>query len=345
MTSIKDVAKAAGVSVMTASRVMNHNGSVSQGAKQRVLEAAKSLGYRPNLTARSLRVQRSQLIGLLLPDIENPIFASLAKHVEEAANRLGYNVMLSNTWEDREREAHYIELMESRQMEGLIISPVAIENEELIANCLIPTVVLDRSFNHKSPPPNITVDNYEVGRLAAEHLCSLGHRNFACIPGPLHIAVFAERLQGFREELARQNRRLEAVISAGNISRLDYGSQFFTEIIRLCPERPLALFCANDITALGAVQAAQRMGLRVPDDVSIIGVDDIMAGKLSMPALTTIHQPFAEIAEAGVKVLVNMLRDPTFKPENVILQPDLIVRESTGTYAGSGKMDARQDTA
>jgi Transcriptional regulators len=330
MPSIKDVAKLAGVSVMTASRVINYRGSVSAQARSRVLRAVKELDYRPNLTARSLRAKKSQLLGLLLPDIENPVFASLAKHVEEEAQHFGYSVMLGNTWEDPLREARYIELMRGRQMDGLIVSPVSAENDEMLQTCNMPVIVLDRSLKHNPPPPSVTVDNTEIGRIAARHLLELGHRHFACIPGPLHIDVFAERLEGYREELNRSGQKLEAVISAGQIGKIDYGMEFGSELFRICHSRPLAVFCANDLTALGVIQSAQRMGMSVPNDISVIGVDDIPAGELTMPTLTTVRQPFPGIAAAGVKLLVDMLNDRSYQPENVILPPELIVRESTG---------------
>lgn len=345
MTSIKDVAKLAGVSVMTASRAINRHSSVSVDARNKVLKAAKTLDYRPNLTARSLRVSRSQLIGLLLPDIENPVFASLAKHVEEAANRLGYNVILGNTWEDHRREAQYIELMLSRRIDGIILSPVSPDNHRQLCQISAPVVQLDRFFHkeNEDQPPFVGVDNREVGRMAARHLAGLGHRHFACIPGPLHIGVFAERLEGFREELSNAGHQLAAVIGAGEVGQIGYGAKFFEELLRICPLRPLALFCANDLTALGAIQAANRLGFAIPGDVSVIGVDDIPAGNLTHPTLTSIRQPVKEIADAGVELLVDMLtrrekRDkreakrPEAKPKNIILMPRLVVRESTGPF-------------
>ena len=335
MSSIKDVAKLAGVSVMTASRVINIQGAVSPKTRSRVMRAVKELDYHPNLTARSLRAKRSQLLGLLLPDIENPVFASLAKHVEEEAQRFGYSVMLGNTWEDPAREARHLNIMMGRQMDGIIISPVSTENDKLIGQCLAPVVVLDRSLKHNAPPPAVTVDNHEVGRLAARHLAGLGHERFACLPGPLHIDVFAERLDGFREELSRSGHRLEAVVSVDDIGKVGCGAECGNKLFRLCRARPLAVFCANDLTALGAMQAAQRLGLAVPGDVAIVGVDDIPVCELTVPSLTTVRQPFPEIAAAGVKLLIDMLQHKNFKPENVILKPSLVVRESTTTACGA----------
>ena len=335
MSSIKDVARVAGVSVMTASRVINMRGSVSPKTRARVTQAIKELDYRPNLTARSLRARRSQLIGLLIPDIENPIFASLAKHIEEEAQRFGYSVMLGNTWEDASREARHLEIMMGRQMDGIVIAPVSTENDALIRQCLTPVVVLDRSLNHNAPPPAITVDNHEVGRLAARHLVELGHRHFACLSGPLHIDIFTERLKGFREELHRGGCRIEAVLNADKLDKVGYGVEYGNELLKVCDKRPLAVFCANDLTALGTMHAAHRLGLSVPQDIALVGVDDIPAAGLAVPSLTTIRQPIPEIAAAGVKLLVDMLNDKEYKPENVTLKPSLVVRESTTRVVGN----------
>ncbi|MDR1613016.1 MAG: LacI family transcriptional regulator [Planctomycetota bacterium] len=345
MPSIKDVARLAGVSVMTASRVINFSGAVAPHTKSRVQRAVRDLGYRPNLTARSLRVRRSELFGLLLPDIENPVFASLAKYVEEAAHDFGYSVMLGNTWEDPQREARQFELMMARRMDGIVMSPVSAANEELIRNSVAPVVLLDRSLAH-SPPPSVRVDSREVGRLAARHLVSLGHVHFGCISGPLHVHIFSERLEGYREELARAGMRLDGLVSADAISKIDAGERFGREMLRSCPRRPLAVFCANDITAFGAMLAARRQGLAVPEDVAFIGVDDIPFCEMALPTLTTIRQPFREIAATGVRLLIEMLKNRGFKPENMMLKPELIVRESTagvaGPAAGRGRSAVRR---
>ncbi|MDR0362969.1 MAG: LacI family transcriptional regulator [Planctomycetota bacterium] len=343
MPSIKDVARLAGVSVMTASRVINVSGAVAPHTKSKVMRAVNELGYRPNLTARSLRMRRSELFGLLLPDIENPVFASLAKYVEEAAHGYGYSVMLGNTWEDPEREAKHFELMMARRMDGIIMSPVSSANEDLIRNSVAPVVLLDRSLDH-SPSPSVRVDGREVGRLAARHLASLGHEHFGCISGPLHIDLFAERVEGFREELSRAGMRVDCMVSADAISRIESGEKFGGELLRKCRVRPLAVFCANDITAFGAMLAAKRRGLAVPEDVAFVGVDDISFCEMALPTLTTVRQPFREIAATAVRLLIEMLKNRDCKPENMMLKPELVVRESTAgvvrVKAGGGKAAA-----
>lgn len=330
MTSIKDVARLAGVSLMTASRVVNQKGTVSPRNRALVLQAVKDLNYRPNLAARGLRAKRTGLLGFLVPDIENPVFASLCKHVEEEAQRFGYNVLLGNCWEDPEREAKYLDIMIARQMDGLVISPVSSVNAELIEECPVPLVVLDRTFGAGGRHPAVTVDNLEVGRLAARHLLSLGHRRFACVHGPLDIAVFAERLEGFGEELAAAGFAvglLAGVAAAGTPAN---GARAGEEILAGLGDEPAAVFCANDITAMGVLQAAHRRGVDVPGRLSVVGVDDIRLGEMTTPTLTTVRQPFAEIAASGVRLLVDMLRDRARRPDSLTLGPELVARESTG---------------
>lgn len=333
MPSIKDVAKLAGVSPMTASRVINQSGQVSMQMKLRVLRAVKQLGYRPNFNARSLRVQKSNLFGLLLPDIENPLFSSLAKHVEVAASGHGYNVMVGTTWENRRREEEYLEIMYSRQIEGMIISPSSEENADAIRNCPVPLVLLDRTFPDSPNTPSLTVDNLEIGRLAARHLLSLGHRHFACISGPVSIEIFVERTRGFQEELAAAGYRIEAEVTAKDMNELgtfEFGARYLYDILERCSSMPIGLYCANDLSALGAMQAAHKLSIAVPGQISIVGVDDIPATRLTTPTLTSIAQPMARVAEEGIKLLVAMVNDREYVPESVVLQPELVVRESTG---------------
>ncbi|MDR1745618.1 MAG: LacI family transcriptional regulator [Planctomycetota bacterium] len=340
MPSIKDVAKLAGVSPMTASRVINESGQVSMKMKLRVMRAVKQLGYRPNFNARSLRVQKSRLFGLILPDIENPLFASLAKHVEVAANNHGYNVMVGTTWEDRHKEREYLELMISRQIEGMIISPSSEENVDAFLNCPIPVALLDRKLPGASHIPSLTVDNMEIGRLAARHLLSLGHRHFACIAGPQSIELFTERANGFRQELAAAGRAVEACVTAkdmNELSKIELGPRYLYEIMERCSAMPVGLFCANDLAALGAMQAAHKLKLAVPGQLSIVGVDDIPACKLTTPTLTSIAQPMARIASEGVKLLIDRLHDSECRPGNVVLQPELIVRESTARTTNASR--------
>ncbi len=334
MTSIKDVAKLAGVSVMTVSRALNQTGSVSPATTRRIRQAAKQLGYYPNLTARSLKSRHSSLLGLLLPDIGNPVFAMLAKCIEAEAERYEFSVILGTTWEDPNRENSHIEHMISRQMEGLLISQVSEGSNRLLERCPIPVLTLDREFVPASFP-HVGMGNRQAGRIAARHLLSLGHRHFACMPGPRHIGIFVERLEGFMEEIARAGLASPVVMGVTNIEEINPGMAVVKELLEACPDRPLALFCANDFTALGAMQAILGCGLAVPGDVSIVGVDDIPACVLTTPTLTTVRQPTPAIAAAGVGMMMALLRGEKPRETRVVVEPELIARGSTKRYAAS----------
>lgn len=335
MASIKDVARLAGVSVMTASRVLNNSGSASADARRLVREAAGRLGYRPNLTARSLRARRSNLFGLLVPDIENPIFAALAKRIEEEAGRRGYNVMLGNTWEDPAREAEYFDIMLARQMDGIIVAPVSEDNSGRFRDCAAPLVVIDRFLESAPELASVTVDNREVGRLAARHLLELGHRNFACVAGRRAIPLFAERYAGFAGEIAAAGAAAPDVREVEVTGKIGVGAEAAAELFAAAAGRarrarpPLGLFCANDMNALGAMRAANRLGLSLPDDVSIVGVDGIPAGELATPSLTTVRQPVPDMAAAGVELLLEMLKGGAGAGRRVTMRPELVVRDST----------------
>lgn len=346
MASIKDVAKLAGVSPMTASRVINQSDQVSMKMKLRVMRAVKQLGYRPNFNARSLRVQKSNLFGLLLPDIENPLFSSLAKYVEVAASSHGYNVMVGSTWEDRRREEEYLGVMISRQIDGMIVSPSSEENADAFQNCPIPLVLLDRTFPKPSQFPSLTVDNLEIGRLAARHLLALGHTRFACIAGPQNVEIFTHRALGFRKELAAAGHDIESCVVAkdmNELGKIEFGARYLYEILENCSSMPIGLFCANDLSALGAMREAHRLRIDIPGRISIVGVDDIPACGLTTPTLTSIRQPMSRIAEEGVKLLIRMVDDREYMPENVVLQPELVIRESSGRAYGAHSRDRGLD--
>ncbi len=322
----------AGVSVMTVSRALNQTGSVSPVTTRRIRQAAKKLGYFPNLTARSLKSRHSSLLGLLLPDIGNPVFAMLAKHIEAEAEKYDFSVILGTTWENPNRENSHIEHMISRQMEGLLISQVSEASNRLLERCPIPVLTLDREFA-PSPFPHVGMGNRQAGRIAARHLLSLGHRRFACVTGPRHIGIFVERLEGFLEELSLAGRPSPVVMGVSNIEDINSGMAVVEDLLKACPDRPLALFCANDFTALGAMRAILGYGLSVPDDVSIVGVDDIPACVLTTPTLTTIRQPTPAIAAAGVGMMMALLRGEKPPQPRVVVEPELIARGSTRRYA------------
>ncbi|MEN3189080.1 MAG: LacI family DNA-binding transcriptional regulator [Atribacterota bacterium] len=329
MVSIKDVARLAGVSPTTVSRVINGTGAASPQTTERVLQAVKTLGYQPNLLARSLRVQRSKLLGFLVIDIESPVFARFAKHVEETATKKGYNLILCNVGENPKREKEYLEILIQRQVEGIIFSRVS--DESLLYKTpqlsRIPYVVLDRNLE-KEEAPTVKLDNHRAGALAAEHLIALGHRYLACITGPLTIKICRERLEGFLETAKKKGiPEANLLVIEGNF-KID-GGKAGVEHILTHPHPPTAIFCMNDLMALGALSTIRERGFSVPEDFSVVGLDNTILSEYSFPPLTTVAQPFDQMARETIQLLMKLIQGKKIRKREILLPPKLLIRAST----------------
>lgn len=328
MPTIKDVAREAGVSVGTASRVISGHASVASELRERVQRAVRRLGYKPNLAARALRTNRVDVLGLILPDITNPFFAQLAREVEVAAAARGLLVMLANTMGRADLEASRLEAVLDRSPRGVLIVPAsdaagdggAGSGAALAGREGIPLVALDR------PVPGLTlvsVDNRASAALAAEHLAALGHRRIAYLAGPPDTQVAREREAGF-------TRRLREVAPDATLLRaegaFDYASG--ERVARAMGREVTAIAAASDQQAVGVIRAARDLGLRVPDDLSVVGFDDIALAALVVPRLTTIRQPARRLAEAAVA------RALDGGEGDVRELGELVVRDSTGAPGG-----------
>ncbi|MCV9961795.1 LacI family transcriptional regulator [Pararhizobium sp. BT-229] len=325
--TVKDVARDAGVSVGTVSRVLAKNETVNPAIRQRVEEVIERLGYRPNSLGRSLRLNKSDIIGLVIPDITNPFFAELAKHLETLASAAGYSVLLANTHEDPKAERKQVQSLLGRAPAGIVIAPVS---GSLVGEILpdgVVSVAIDRGLTGHSL---VATDNFEGGRLAASHLLELGHRRIGYISGPSTTDVSIQRLNGFRgrieETFSNQSQHVvELTVLEGNF---DYksgeaiGRQLLLGDIK---QRPTAIATANDQQAIGLLRASRDLGIRVPEDLSIVGFDDIPLASLVLPRLTTVRQPLEEMAEIAVRAV---LRGGAIMGL-VTLKPALVERDST----------------
>jgi LacI family transcriptional regulator len=325
--TVKDVAREAGVSVGTVSRVLAKNQTVNPDIRQRVEDVIVKLGYRPSSLGRSLRLNKSDIIGLIIPDITNPFFSELAKHLETLASAAGYSVLLANTHDDPTAERTQVQSLLTRVPAGIVIAPVSGSLVgEILPKGLI-SVTIDRPLAGHSL---IAVDNFEGGRLAASHLIELGHRRIGYISGPSTTAVSLQRLSGFRNEVQRLSPAflrtpLELTTLEGNF---DYrsGEEIGSKLLQGGPDvRPTAIATANDQQAIGLLRASRDMGIRVPEDLSIVGFDDIPLASLVSPRLTTIRQPIQKIAQIAVRTVLG--RGPIDGP--IALKPCIIEREST----------------
>jgi LacI family transcriptional regulator len=332
-----DVARHAGVSVATVSYVLNAGPKpVSADKRRRVLEAVAQLGYRPNAIARSLRARRTNILGLVVPDSANPYFARLARAVEDAASERGYQVVVCNAAEDRTREGDQIEALLRLQVDGLVWVPADVGDaasgtHEQPSLPGVPTVQLDRALPRTDVMTDvIESDNTLGGKLAAEHLVQLGHRRVAFLSGPAEHRHTIDRLKGARDALAAVG--VEPLVAHG-----DFGYESGYDAARTwCAlpkrERPTAIMCANDAMAVGALCAAAELGVRVPEQLSVTGYDDIVQARFTVPPLTTVSQPLDVMAHEAIDRLLLRVADRGAPPAPVTrLHPvRLIVRGSTG---------------
>ncbi|SFI61019.1 transcriptional regulator, LacI family [Phyllobacterium sp. CL33Tsu] len=320
VVNIKDVAARANVSVGTVSRVLANNETVGMALREKVTAAIRELNFRPSGVARGLRRSRTDMIGLVIPDITNPFFAELAKHVEAIASRSGFSVLLSITNEDPRIELNQIESLLKSYPTGLIVVPTQFgASEGWKSN--VATVAVDRRF---AGYPLISVDHAAGAGLAARHLLALGHRRIAYIAGPPEAPVSRERRNGFIGALAAEGVTPEILEGY-----FDYasGETLGRMLLDRAPgERPTAIATASDQQAIGLMRAANDLDLKVPQDISVVGFDDIPLAELITPRLTTIRQPVEQIAARAVALTTGTSPLPI---DDELLEASLVVRNST----------------
>lgn len=328
---IKDVAKLAGVSTATVSHVLNKTRFVSPETVRKVLSAIENVGYAPNVHARNLASGKSRTLGLIISDITNPFFPDLVKSIQERALELGYDVIVLNTNYEPERDAPYVQRLLELQVRGVMVLTTEMDLSviERLSSRKIPVVFLDigKVGPHIS---NIRV-NYEKGvHEAVEHLLKLGHRQIAFISGPVPFKSAQIRRQAFLRTMKKYRASLhtEPVICNGDF-KLESGEQAAKELLAL-KNRPTAIIAANDLMAVGAMRELARAGLRVPEDISVIGCDDIWLARLSDPQLTTIMIPRAEIGAAAVEAVLHTHSGDGRSGREIRIATQLLARESTG---------------
>lgn len=322
---IREVARRAGVSLGTVSRVINRNPTVAPALRERVEVVIKELGYRPNTLARGLRSQRTHTLGLIIPDVTNPFFSELVREIEQAAGRNGYSIILGNSGESRSSEQLYLDMLADRQVDGLIIIP-GVGTRSISPPRNIPIVIVDRPLPHF---PVLASDHRKGAKQAVEYLIKLGHRRIACIAGPPRLIVAAERYRGYRQVMERHF-QAPNLVKRGLIefANFDYESGYQAALQLLKTNRkPTAIFASSDQHAIGALRAARDAGLEVPHDLSIIGFDDIPLAALVTPRLTTVAQPIAAISERAVAVVLR-IRDGEYITGQERFCTVLKVRES-----------------
>ena len=331
MPTIQEVAKKAGVSPTTVSHVINNSRVVADETRLRVEAAMEELHYRPNALARSLRRGQTHTLGLILPDSSNPFFAEIAHSIETVAFEQGYSVILCNTEDNLDKEDLYVDVLINKQVDGMIF--VAAGNQTGSLRALLrhklPVVIVDRDLPEVEVDAVLT-DNRRGGCLATQHLIALGHRRIGCITGPSHLTPSAQRVTGYREALIEAGLAVEDDL----IVRGDFHPESGYRAARSLLERPgapTAIFACNDLMAVGVLRAVPELGRRVPDDLMVVGFDDIELASYTTPALTTVAQPKVEMARQAVQMLTERMADKNRPLQRKVLQPKLIIRGSAQT--------------
>ena len=329
--TIADVARRSGVSTATVSRVLSGAVPARAATRERVLAAALELDYRPSGIARALKRHETRIIGLLITDIGNPFFPQVVRTIEDEAHRRGYGVVLCNAADDPERELAYLDLLVERRVDGLIVASARMtrRHAERLSTVPMPVVLV----NAQAPGarlPAITVAHRHGARMATEHLLSLGHRRLAHLAGPLAQAGAARlRRAGVADALRAAGIDPGSLVVAEGNEHVDGGARA-TEQLLGDASPPTGIVCYNDLSAIGALRAIRAAGLRVPADVSVIGFDDIEPAAWTDPPLTTIRQPTADLGRWAVERLTTTPTDEAAASPQVVLEPSLVVRGSTG---------------
>jgi LacI family transcriptional regulator len=332
MTTMYDVARLAGVSPATVSRHLR--GQPVRDA-ERVQRAIDELGYFPNAVARTLKSGVTQTVGIVVPDVTNPFFASLVKGAESIAREQGYTLLLCNTDESSEREeALLADLI--RRVDGVILAPATEQDETPlhVRQAGVPVVFVDRSLVHGDQFDSVLVDNQGGARQAARHLVSLGHQRIAMISGPLNTTPGRGRYEGFLAELTEHSIELpDEYLRAGDF-RESSGHQETLRLLAL-PEPPTAIFTANNLMTIGALKALHDMRVRLPEQMSLIGFDDLELAPLLSPPVTVIDRPTVEQGVLAMRLLISKMReDSPGTPRHIELETRLCVRESCAPPPG-----------
>ncbi len=335
---LRDVAERTGVSVKTVSNVVNGHAHVSELTRQRVQAAIDELGYRPNLSARSLRSGRSGVIALALPELDNPYFAELAGFVVQAADAHGLTVLIDQTDGLVEREMLVMTGIRGHLIDGLVLSPIATDGEQLARSVgQVPIVLLGEKVSH-GPVDHVAIDNVAAARLATEHLLDVGCIQVVAIgdqpDSQQGSGTALLRRQGYEEALCGRGMAVgEGFVAAVPSWRRQDGASAMAALLDAAT-RPDGVFCFNDTLALGALRMLSERGLRVPDDVAVIGIDDVEDGRFAVPSLSTVAPDKEQIARTAVQMLVDRMHgEQDAGPRDVAAGFQLVPRESTGRRA------------
>lgn len=330
MVTIDDVAERAGVSKTTVSHVLSGKRPVAPGTRDRILQVIAELGFRPSALARSLRIQRTHMVALIMPDITNPYYPVLSRGLQDVLVEHGYHTFLCNTDGRQDQEVSFIADAVQRRVDGIVLSslslfPYDVHSYMASGTCF---VSIGPAITHPAVD-KVSTDDEKGAQSAVCHLIERGHRRIGMIGGPAGLIPSTLRLEGYRSALQEAGIPFDTSLIAEGDFKRPSGTKAMYALMSLSP-RPTAIFCANDVMAIGAMDAARASGIAIPGDVALVGYDDIEAASLVTPALTTVINPAYDMGKTAGQFLLERL-DETYKgaKRDVIIPHQLIVREST----------------
>ncbi len=328
-TTIYDVASKAGVSIATVSKVINGTGRISEKTRKHVLNVMEELKYQPSMVASALSGKNTYTIGLTLPDLANPYFAEIARAVEDRGRELGFHVLICSTDNDPEKEDKYFSVLMQKRVDGIVIASRTKKDTYLksMVKDHIPLTMIAREMPSFAVPA-VMVDDYLGGYQAGSHLTAQGHRRIAVMAEDLNDTSSRERMRGCKQAMLDEGLTQECGLEAVGGFTVESGKAAMHELLG-SEEPPTAVFACNDILAIGAIQAARERGMRVPEDLSVVGFDNTILASIIDPPLTTVAQPIQEIGKQAVDLLLQEIRGEQVPRQRVVLMPDLVVRGST----------------
>lgn len=344
MANMKQIAAKAGVSLGTVSHVLNNSARVREELKKKVLDAVNVLGYQPSELARGLRRDKTNMIGMIIPDVTNPFFPAVVRGAEDVAFANGYRLVLCNTDNDHAKELAHLQELRTYLPAGLIVIPSTFSDLSTQANSYrkagSAVICIDRLPRHWEGD-SVTVANEEGAYQATKYLIRLGHRRLATITGPLHLTNAQQRVAGFRRAVKEAKLSIdpEYVLEA-TFDRAG-GRAKASILLRMLP-RPTAIVASNDMIALGALQAIADAGLRCPDDVSVIGFDNLDITELTNPALASVHQPGYQMGATAARMLIDRVRGNDSPFQHAVLQTELKIRGSVTEPSSDGASRKRK---
>ncbi len=337
MSTISDVAKQAGVSPVTVSRVINRVGNVRPATRQRVEQAIEELGYVPSGVAQSLRSKRTRALALIVPDIQNAFWTTVARGVEDAAQSQGYSVFLCNTDEDPVKQQRYLDVVISQRVDGVLIAPYSSAGRDLarLRDRGVPTVVIDRRVDGWEVD-SVRGDSLAGAHALVSHLIALGHRRIAMLSGPAVTATAADRVAGYRRALVEAGIAADPRLLLYGEYKVASGAAMMAQTLE-SGVAPTAVFAANNAIAMGVIDELVRRGLRIPHDVALVTFDDLAHAARLFPFLTVAVQPAYEMGVDAAELLIERLdASDGLRPRCVVLPTQLIIRHSCGSRLASG---------